>query len=132
MRFTISSSPGARAIFAVLGIGGDDAHVEVDDATIRVRLGWAGSVTMEKSDIASLQRLDRIPWWLGIGIHSNLFGLLKVWGFTGSLTKGAVRVQLRNAAKGRVLGAPVRATTIYLSLDEPDAFVAASQAGHTM
>jgi hypothetical protein len=127
MRFTISSSPGARLLFASLGIGRDDAHLDVDDSIIRARLGWSGAVTIDRADVTSVERVGSIPWWLGIGIHGNLFGLLKVWAFNGSMTQGAVRLHLRRSARGRVLGVPIRATTIYLSLDDPDEFIAAVQ-----
>lgn len=132
MRFTISTSPGARLLFASLGIGRDDAHLDVSDSTIRARLGWSGSVTIDRADIVSVERVPRIPWWLGIGVHGNLFGLLKVWAFNGSMTQGAVRLHLRRSAKGRVLGVPIRAITIYLSLDEPDGFIAATQPSSAM
>lgn len=121
MRFELSYNTPSKIMLGLLGVGPGKAYVQVDDDTVHARLGWAGSVTIPRENIASVERVDRIPWWLGYGMHGSLRG---TWAINGSGGEGAVKLTLNEQSSGKVIGMPVRAHTVYLSLEKPDRFVA--------
>jgi hypothetical protein len=121
MRYDISFNTASRIILTLLGAGPGRSWVEVDDGTIRARLGWSGSVTIPRQGITSVERVDGIPWWLGYGMHGGIRG---TWAINGS-DSGAIKLTLNEPASGRVVGLPVRARTVYFSLEDPEAFIAA-------
>lgn len=121
MRFAISYNALSRVLLTLLGIGPGKAYVEVSDDSVTAKLGWSGSVSMSRGAIASVEGVDRIPWWLGFGMHGSLRG---TWALNGAGT-GAVKITMSRPASGRVIWVPIRATTIYLSLEDPTGFIAA-------
>ncbi|HWV23225.1 MAG TPA: hypothetical protein VNZ58_03470 [Thermomicrobiales bacterium] len=121
MRFAISYNAASRVVLPLFGVGPGKGFVDVSDDAITAKLGWSGSVTIPRDTILTVER-TRIPAWLGWGVHGNMFGLIKVWAFNGS-SSGGVKLTLRKSARGRVLGVPIRATTVYFSLEDPDGFV---------
>jgi len=121
MRYAISYNAPSKMILGVLGVGPGKAWVDVEDDEIRARIGWGGSVSISRASIVSVERVDRIPWWLGYGMHGGVKG---VWALNGS-NSGAVKLTLREPAKGKVTGFPIRPTTVYFSLEDPEGFIAA-------
>jgi len=121
MRYTISYNAPSKIILGLLGAGPGRSGVEVDGDVIRAKVGWAGTVTIPRASVISVERVDRIPWWLGYGVHGGIGG---TWALNGS-NRGAVKLTLREPAEGRVTGFPVRPRTIYFSLDDPEGFIAA-------
>lgn len=123
MRFAISYNAASRVVLSLFGVGPGKGFVDVSEDAITAKLGWSGSVTIPRDTILTVEQ-SSIPAWMGWGVHSNLFGLLKTWAFNGSMS-GGVKLTLNASAKGRVLGVPIRATTVYFSLEDPEGFVAA-------
>lgn len=121
MRFAISYNALSRVFLTILGIGPGKAYVDVSEETVKARLGWSGSATMPRQAIARVERVDRIPWWLGFGMHGSFRG---TWALNGAGT-GALKITMSRPASGRVLVLPIRATTVYLSLEDPAGFIAA-------
>lgn len=119
MRYEISYNAPSRILMTPLGIGPDKSWIEVDDTSIRAKLGWSGTVTIARTSIASVERVDNIPWWLGYGLHGGFRGM---WALNGS-NSGAVKLTLNIPASGKVMGIPIHAQTVYFSLEEPEAFV---------
>lgn len=120
MRFNLTYNAASRIVLTLLGAGPGKGHVDVSGDTVHAKLGWSGSITMPRADIASVEEIDRIPWWFGVGMHGDFRGS---WAINGAST-GAVKITMRRPSSGRVLFVPVRATTVYVSLEEPERFVA--------
>jgi hypothetical protein len=125
MRFEISYNPASRLLLTLLGAGPGRSSVEVHQDTVDARLGWVGGVQIPRPAITSVERVDRIPWWLGWGLHSGFRG---VWALNGSST-GAVLLTFGDGATGKVLGMPIRPRKVYLSLEDPHGFIATVQPG---
>lgn len=121
MRFNISYNPPSRIILTLLGAGPGHSGVTVSGDSIDARLGWVGGVRIPRSTVIAAERVNRIPWWLGWGLHTGFRGM---WALNGSST-GAVLLTLEEGASGRVLGMPIRPRKVYLSLEDPDGFLAA-------
>jgi|SRR5699024_582889 len=121
MRFAISYNAASHVLFTILGVPQESAYVDVGNDRIMARLGWLGHITMPRDAIAGVERVNRIPLGLGMGMHSTLRG---TWAINGANT-GAVRITMARPATGQTLVFPIHPTTVYLSLDDPDVFIAA-------
>jgi hypothetical protein len=108
-----------RWLLAVLGMGPRRSHVDLGPASLEVRLGWAFRASIPRSSIAGVRRHGD-TWW-GIGVH----GGRGRWLVNGSV-RGIVAVDLDPPVRARVVGFPVTLRTLLVSLDDPDAFVAAA------
>lgn len=118
MRYRIAYNVPSRIILGLLGAGPSQARVDVNPDEVHARLGWPGEVTIPRVSIVSVERVDHVPWWLGMGIH----GFMGTWAFNGAMGN-AVWISVRSGARGRVLFFPIRPHTVYLSLEQPDEFV---------
>ncbi len=123
MWFPISYTPLTEVILGALGLGSGKAWVDVDDPRIYARAGWAGHVEIPRSSLLSVERVDRVPGQGGYGVYGHTNG---TWALTGSKA-GVVRLTLSQSASGKLLFFPMRPNVIYLSLQDPDAFVSAVQ-----
>lgn len=99
MRYNISYNAVSRVLLTMLGAGPGRAYVEVNGDVVKARMGWSGQVSIRRNSIETVEEIARIPWWMGWGVHGNLFGVLRTWAFNGSST-GAVKLTLRESAKG--------------------------------
>lgn len=118
MRYAVSYNAVSKVILGLFGIGPSRSWVEVRPEEIHARMGWAGNVTIPREDIATIQRVDHAPWWLGYGVH----GMFGTWAFNGAIV-GAVKITMHRPARGTVMFIPIRPRTIYLSLETPDEFL---------
>jgi hypothetical protein len=118
MRYPISFNAPSKIILGILGAGPSRSWVEVRPDEIQGRMGWVGTVTIPRQDIATVEKVDKTPGWLGFGVH----GMFGTWAFNGSHA-GAVKITMRTPATARVTLVPVRPHTIYFSLESPDEFV---------
>lgn len=118
MRYRISFNAPSKIIMGILGAGPGQSWVDVTPDEVQGRVGWAGDVTIRRSDIASVSRPDQTPWWLGLGVH----GILGTWAFNGSFS-GMVEIRMKQPARGRVLFFPIKPHTVYFSLEQPDEFI---------
>lgn len=121
MRFAISCNTLSKVLFTLILAGSDNAWVEIDANTVRAQLGWSGQVTGPRSSIISAERVDRVPRWLGYGMHGTGFG---TWAINGS-NSGVVKLAFSEPVKGRMLVVPIRPTALYLSLEDREGFLAA-------
>lgn len=118
MRYRFSFNIATRAFFTLLGAGPSHAWIDVRPDEIHGRLGWVGDITIPRVSVVSVERVDHVPWWLGLGLH----GFMGTWALNGTMGN-AVKIEARSGARGRVLFVPMRPKTIYLSLEKPDEFV---------
>jgi hypothetical protein len=90
----------------------------VDDAGIQVRMGWAFRTRFPRSSVKTAARSDRRV--VSQGVH----GRNGRW-LVNAATRGLVRVDLTPEQEARVLGHRVTLSTIEMSMEDPDAFLAA-------
>lgn len=119
MEFKISYNKMMKALTAPLGMGARFSGVTVEGGTVRARMGPYFSTEFDLSQIRSAERIDRIHWWWGQGVHS--------WRGTSVVNgsnRGLVRVELDPPARAR---APFDAKleVLIVSLEEPDQFLEA-------
>lgn len=100
--------------------GGTDArsYVEMDSDSVHVRFGFLFD---EKIPIANIVEVERQHWpvFAGIGWRTNLIDSIAVVGSHSNV----VRLKLSPRIWMKVLF-PVRVESLYVSVDDPDAFVA--------
>ncbi|HEX8581415.1 MAG TPA: hypothetical protein VF640_03760 [Acidimicrobiales bacterium] len=108
-----------RWLLVAIGMGPRWSHVDLGPAGLEVRMGWAFRATVPRSSIAGVAR-RRDTWW-GVGVH----GGRGRWLVNGSV-RGIVAVDVEPPVRARVIGVPVTLRTLLVSLDDPDAFLAAA------
>lgn len=101
------------------GLGRRWSGIELSEAELRVRMGWGFTARIPRRSVASVERIERLRW-IGWGVH----GWGGRWLVNGSM-KQLIAIQIEPRVGGRVLGVPVRLRTIYVSLVDPDQFIAA-------
>jgi hypothetical protein len=104
-------------LLALLGATRGRSYVDVDEATVSFRLG-AWRLRVPRADVADAAPA-RWPWYGGIGwrIGPGTVGLI------GSLAN-VVRVTLSPPHRTRVVFIPVKAWQVFVSLEDPQAFIA--------
>jgi hypothetical protein len=116
--FQFSYTPFTRRLFALLGMGQSRSSVVVGDAEIHVSMGWAASITIQRSAIRSAAPAKK-PFGYGAGVH----GTPGRWVFNGS-NDGIVKLILDPPQRGRTLLFPIKPRELYLSLEDPSGFLA--------
>ena len=117
-RFAIRFSKTNRIFLGALGMGRKRAYVEVDADVVRVRMGWAFRADLARPAIGELRR-EGYVWW-AFGVHGG-FGR---WIVNGS-GHDIVSVRVDPPGRGRVIGFPVRVKELWVSFDDPTAFISA-------
>lgn len=107
-----------RPLLSALGMGPGLSGVEVEDGQLRVRMGWAFRARVPCGTIRRAEPATH-PVWGGWGVH----GWNGRWLVNGS-SHGIVRLDLDPDQSAVVCGVPVRLRTLWLGLDDPDAFLA--------
>jgi hypothetical protein len=106
----------------VLAIPEDSRYAALDDAELRVRLGWSFRLDAPRETVVAVLRdHDRIG---GIGAH----GWHGTW-LVNTTSRGLVRIVLDPPARATACGVPVTVRVLRLSLAEPDAFLSAVRSG---
>lgn len=86
---------------------------------LRARMGWAFRVSIPLPDVIDATPA-RIPLVLGIGVH----GWSGRWAMNGARA-GGVRIDVDPPCRARVCGFAVRLRTLWVSLTDPEGFLAA-------
>jgi hypothetical protein len=118
MQFAISYNPIFKALATITGTGPGQSGVTVEADRIEVRMGWAFRASIPRASVRQVEQVDRIPPLYGFGVH----GWNGRWAVNGS-QRGAVKLTIDPPADARVLFVPVRLRELFLSLEEPEAFV---------
>ena len=123
MRFALPrGAPPIRALLGVLAIPESSRYAALDDAELRVRLGWSFRLAAPRETVVAVIRdHDRIN---GIGAH----GWRGTW-LVNTSSQGLVRIVLDPPARASVCGVQVTVTVLRLSLAEPDAFLSVLRSG---
>ncbi len=106
-----------KPLLVVVGMGPARSRVEIDRTKVRVRMGWAFRAKIDRASI--VRAFADSNKYGGIGVH----GWRGSWLVNGSVS-GIVTIAIDPPARARVLGYPIRLRTLYLSLEDPAAFLA--------
>lgn len=115
------ANPVLRILFTVLLVSPRSAWVALDESALRVRFGVGFRATIALSSVTP-STSDRRPI-LGWGVH----GFAGRW-LVNTSSRGIVALDIAPAARGFVLGFPVRLRHLRLSLAEPALFLRALEA----
>lgn len=105
-------------LLAALGLGPRHSGLDLDGNTLRVRMGWGFSATVPRAQIRSAQHSEGLVG--GIGVH----GWRGRWLVNGA-TSGLVTLAIDPPARAWVMGVPVKLTSLRVSVEQPDALLAA-------
>lgn len=117
--FSISFHGATRTFFQLLGIGSGRSGVTVTPESVHVKMGWAFDGVIPRTQIVSAEKAKK-PVMLGWGVH----GWCGVWAVNGS-DDGIVRLRIDPPIHARMLVFAIRPHELYISLDDPDGFLAA-------
>jgi hypothetical protein len=117
-RFPIAYSTSMRLLLGSLGLGASRAWVDVDDAWIEVRMGWAFRARFARNSVRAAERSNRRL--VSQGVH----GRNGQWLVNGT-TQGVVRIDLAPDQEARAIGRHVGLSRIEVSVEDPDALVTA-------
>jgi hypothetical protein len=107
-----------KPLFVVTGLTPGRCYVEVGGDVVRVRMGWSFSSDIPRASIRTARPVGEKRW--SIGVH-GWRGHWLVNGARGPL----VAIELAPPAPARVLGFRVRLHELIVSVEEPDAVIAA-------
>ena len=115
LRFPIRFT-GANHAMRVLGLSPSRSWVEVDDETLRVRMGWAFRLDVPRPHVRDV-RLDdrRVTGW---GVH----GWRGKWLVNGS-SAGVVRIELEPPRRARTGPVPISVRELRVSVEDPEGLV---------
>lgn len=125
MRFQIDRTPTWSWLLAAFGATKDHSFVDVRDREVEVRFGFFHQTIPLTEIRAASVAMRTVPWYrYGIGWRTNLSGTV---GLIGA-ARNVVKLELSRSRRVN-LGLPVNVECreLYVSMEEPDAFVAALQ-----
>jgi hypothetical protein len=106
------------AVSVPLGLGPKRSEVQVQDGTLHVRFGWGFRTEIPLTSIKDAKpNNDRVYAW---GAH----GWRGRWLVNGS-SKDIVELTIDPPARAYVMGAPIKLRTLYVSVTDPQALIAA-------
>jgi hypothetical protein len=119
--FAIRYGSVSGRVLGAMGLGRGRSGVTVGDESVYARMGWGFRATIPINSIASATLLNRRTW--SFGVH----GWRGKWLVNGS-SEGLVVITVDPAAPARMTGIPVKLRVLRISLEDPDAFIAAVNA----
>ncbi|MGH8973880.1 MAG: hypothetical protein ACRD0C_11840 [Acidimicrobiia bacterium] len=118
-RFPILYSAINAKLFPLLGLPRRGSYVELDDDSLRVRLGWGFTASIPRRSIAGARRGPDLA-----GITAGAHGWRGRWLVNGS-GRGIVRLDVDPPVRAWILALPVRLSRLDVSLENPDGFLTA-------
>jgi hypothetical protein len=118
-RFTLRYDPPFTPLAAVLGMGPRASRVDIASDAVEVRMGWAfrARIPLTAVRAATPGTHSLLAGW---GVH----GWAGRWFVNGS-ARGIVRLDIDPPVRARAVGLPIRLTTLHVSVEDPDGFLAA-------
>lgn len=103
---------------APLGLGPGHSDIRIEDANLRVEMGWGFRATVPLSSIKNAEPNDDRVY--SRGVH----GWRGRWLVNGS-SKGIVELTIDPPVRAYVAGVPITLRTLWVSVTDPDALIAA-------
>jgi hypothetical protein len=101
-----------------LGLGPKQSDIRIEDGNLYVAMGWGFRATIPLSAIKKAEpNHDRV---YAAGVH----GRRGRWLVNGS-SKGMVELTIDPPVRARVVGVPITLHTLWVSVTDPDALIAA-------
>ncbi|MGD0380025.1 MAG: hypothetical protein ABSC30_08575 [Acidimicrobiales bacterium] len=107
-----------RPLLSSLGMGPRFSTVELDSGTLRVHMGWAFRAEIPVDHVTGVEPRQGFPG--GIGVH----GWRGRWLVNGAAT-GLLAITVDPPVRAWATGIPIHLRQLTLSLEDPDALVAA-------
>jgi hypothetical protein len=105
-----------------IGLGPKSSEVRVADGTLHVKMGWAFDAHIPLASITKAEApKERAFTW---GVHYSRGR----WLVNGS-TKGLVALTIEPAVRAKAAGRSVKLRSLWVSVTDPDALIAATTAG---
>lgn len=117
-RFTFDWLGATYPVFFVMCLGESFSRIRLTDDALEVRMGWAFSATIPRTQVARVEHDAGLV--TGIGVHGNPW--TATWLVNGS-HRNIVRVGIEPSARAWVCGVPLSLSTLRLGVAEKDAFV---------
>jgi hypothetical protein len=117
-RFDLRYSRGNGIFMGLIGMGPRFSGVELGDTHLRVHMGWGFNARIPLEHITRVGPADR-PFFAW-GVH----GWRGRWLVNGS-SEGIVAIEIDPPVRGWAVCFPLRLSTVFVSLADPDRFVAA-------
>ncbi|SPM42555.1 hypothetical protein BN1232_03061 [Mycobacterium numidiamassiliense] len=106
-----------------IGLGPKNSELRVADGTLHVKMGWAFDARIPLASITRAEvPTERAFAW---GVHYSRGR----WLVNGS-TKGLVALTIEPPARAKAVGRSVKLRSLWVSVTDPDALIAAATAGH--
>jgi hypothetical protein len=106
-----------------IGLGPKNSEVRVADGTLHVKMGWAFDAHIPLASITKAEApKERAFTW---GVHYSRGR----WLVNGS-RKGLVALTIEPTVQARAAGRSVKLRSLWVSVTDPDALIAATTAGH--
>jgi hypothetical protein len=103
---------------APLGLGPGHSDIRIEDGNLRVEMGWGFRATVPLSSIKDAEPNDDRVY--SRGVH----GWRGRWLVNGS-SKGIVELTIDPPVRAYVAGVPITLRTLWVSVTDPDALIAA-------
>ena len=107
-----------RPLLSLLGLGPRHSGLELDRDRLRARMGWAFIAAVPRAQIRSAERSEGAVG--AVGVH----GWRGHWLVNGAAS-GLVTLRIEPAARAWAIGVPVKLTSLRVSVEDPDALLAA-------
>ncbi len=120
LRFRILTSPLWAPFLFPFGVTGQQAFARIEEGKLHVHFGrvFDQEFPLEEIEGASLARW---PIWAGIGPRTDFRGNV---GLVGTYVN-VVEVRFKEAQRVRLMFVPAGCRKLYISMEEPNAFIAA-------
>jgi hypothetical protein len=105
----------------MLAMGPSVSKIDVTDGNLTVTMGWGFRMRAPVAEVESIRREEKpIPWTFGIGVH----GWAREWAVNAS-RRNHVVIAFKSPQRARVIGFPVRVSTLHLSVARPEELISA-------
>jgi hypothetical protein len=118
--FTMAYWPWLLPLMLIAGAGPSTARIEIVNHVLRVKMGyfWFRAIIPLRSIVHARRSANA---WFSVGVHTDM---MRGWIVNGS-PMGMVHLTIEPPARGRFAGFSIRVSNLWLSLEDPDGFVAA-------
>jgi hypothetical protein len=122
MKYEFRYDKPSRVLLTVLGLGRRFSSIDVDDTTLRVRMGWGFRATIPRATITSAMPNAATP--ISRGAH----GWRGRWLVNGA-GRGLVTFTIDPPARGRCVGVPIHIHELTVSASAPTELIGALAVG---